>query len=153
MTIQGANINPRVPQCKNCWKWEYSTFIYQAQESKCIKCNSLHKSEHYWHFTWCCKMNFKINPDWRWNRGNHASTLLNISTAKVIIKPTLTFAHSGSITSTESSIQRSIKNSVIVGTNQFTQLWMAYKYDCKESQSLFTKCLKEQTPHWHIIGY
>ena len=58
-------------------------------------------------------MNFKINPDWRWNRGNHASILLNVSTAKVIIKPTLTFAHSGNITSTKSGIQRSIKNSVI----------------------------------------
>ena len=26
-TIRGANINPGVPQCKNCWKWGHSTFL------------------------------------------------------------------------------------------------------------------------------
>ena len=25
-TIRGTNINPGVPQCKNCWKWGYVTF-------------------------------------------------------------------------------------------------------------------------------
>jgi len=25
-TIRGANINPGVPQCKNCWKWGHATF-------------------------------------------------------------------------------------------------------------------------------
>ena len=25
-TIREANMNPRVPQCKNCWKWEHTTF-------------------------------------------------------------------------------------------------------------------------------
>ena len=25
-TIRGANMNPGVPQCKNCWKWGHSTF-------------------------------------------------------------------------------------------------------------------------------
>ena len=26
-TIRGANMNPGVPQCKNCWKWGHSTFM------------------------------------------------------------------------------------------------------------------------------
>ena len=26
-TIQGTNMNPGVPQCKNCWKWNHSTSI------------------------------------------------------------------------------------------------------------------------------
>ena len=25
-TIRGANINPGIPQCKNCWKWGHATF-------------------------------------------------------------------------------------------------------------------------------
>jgi len=28
---------------------------------KIVKCNRLHKVEHYRHFTWCCKANFKTN--------------------------------------------------------------------------------------------
>jgi len=26
-TIQGTNINPGIPQCKNCWKWDHTTFV------------------------------------------------------------------------------------------------------------------------------
>ena len=25
-TIRGANMNPGVPQCKNCWRWGHATF-------------------------------------------------------------------------------------------------------------------------------
>jgi len=62
MTIQGANINPSISQCKNCWKWEYTMFTCQAQESKCAKYNKLHKTEHHCQFVWYYKANFKINP-------------------------------------------------------------------------------------------
>ena len=61
-TIHRANMNPSVPQYKNCWKWEHVTFSCQIQGSKCIKCNSPHKSENYREFGWCCKPNDKINP-------------------------------------------------------------------------------------------
>ena len=37
------------------------TFSYRIQESKYIKCNGPHKSEHHCYFAWCCKANFKIN--------------------------------------------------------------------------------------------
>jgi len=37
------------------------TFIYKFQGSWYIKCNSFHKLEHHWHFTWCYKVNFKTN--------------------------------------------------------------------------------------------
>ena len=60
-TIWEANMNPRVPQCKNCWKWEHATFLCRIQDSKCIRCNSPHKSENHREFGWCCKLNDKIN--------------------------------------------------------------------------------------------
>ena len=61
-TIQGANMNPSVPQCKNCWKWGHATFSCRIQGAKCVKCNGPHKSEHHREFGWCCKANTKINP-------------------------------------------------------------------------------------------
>jgi len=60
-TIRGANMNPGVPQCKNCWKWGHAIFSCKIQGAKCIKCNGLHKSEHHQEFGWCCKANPKIN--------------------------------------------------------------------------------------------
>ena len=60
-TIQGANMNPGILQCKNCWKWGHATFLCRVQGSKCIKCNGPHKSEHHREFGWCCKVNTKIN--------------------------------------------------------------------------------------------
>ena len=62
MTIQGANMNLGVPQCKNCWKWGYATFLCRIQGAKCIKCNGPHKSENYHNFGWYCKANKKTNP-------------------------------------------------------------------------------------------
>ena len=61
-TIRGTNMNPGVPQCKNCWKWGHSTFSCRIQGSKCVKCNGPHKSEHHREFGWCCKANPKLNP-------------------------------------------------------------------------------------------
>ena len=61
-TICGANMNPSMPQCKNCWKWGHTTFSYKIQGARCVKCNGPHKSEHHQEFSWCCKANDKINP-------------------------------------------------------------------------------------------
>ena len=61
-TIQGANMNPGIPQCKNCWKWGHTTFSCRIQGSKCIKCHGSHKSKNHCDFRWCCKANAKINP-------------------------------------------------------------------------------------------
>ena len=47
VTIQRANMNPSVPQCKNCWKWGHATFSCRIQDAKCVKCNEPHKSEHH----------------------------------------------------------------------------------------------------------
>ena len=60
-TIRGANINPDIPQYKNCWKWEHTMFSYCFQESRYIKYNELHKSEHHCYFGWCCKANFFVS--------------------------------------------------------------------------------------------
>ena len=61
-TIQEANMNPGVPQCKNCWRWEHTTMLYCIQGSRCIKCNSPHKTENHHQYRWCCKTNEKTNP-------------------------------------------------------------------------------------------
>ena len=49
-TIRGANMNPGVPQCKNCWKWGHSMFLCRIQGAKCVRCNGPHKSEHHREF-------------------------------------------------------------------------------------------------------
>ena len=61
-TIYGTNMNPRVPQYKNCWKWGHITFACWIHSTKCLKCNGLHKLDHHCDIAWCCKSNFKINP-------------------------------------------------------------------------------------------
>ena len=59
ITIYGVNMSPNMLQYKNCWKWGHMTFTCRFQGSKYIRYNSSHKIEHYYHFTWCCKANFK----------------------------------------------------------------------------------------------
>ena len=61
-TIRGANMNPGVPLCKNCWKWGHATMLCRIQGARCVKCNGPHKSEHHREFGWCCKVNDKTNP-------------------------------------------------------------------------------------------
>ena len=60
-TVRRANMNPGVPQCKNCWKWGHIAEVCYIQGSKCVRCNGSHLTEHHHHFTWCCKANNKIN--------------------------------------------------------------------------------------------
>ena len=62
MTIRGANMNPGISQCKNCWKWGHVTFLCKVQGSRCVKCNSSYKSINHHKFGWCCKANEKSNP-------------------------------------------------------------------------------------------
>ena len=60
--VRGTNMNPSVPQCKNCWKWGHSAGVCHIQESKCVKYNGPHMTEHHREFAWCCKANTKSNP-------------------------------------------------------------------------------------------
>ena len=39
--VYGANLNPSVPQCKNCWKWGHIAGVCHIQGAKCVKCNVL----------------------------------------------------------------------------------------------------------------
>ena len=61
-TVRGANMNPGILQCKNCWKWGHLTGICHIQGSKCAKCNGLHCTNNHQKFAWYCKANTKINP-------------------------------------------------------------------------------------------
>ena len=112
--IKGANMNPGVPQCKNCWKWGHSTFLCRIQGAKCIKCNGPHKSEHHREFGWCCKANAKTNPP---RLANHALIHSNAPTAKGTIKPTQTLAHFGDTASTGNGTLKSKLRSVKTGHN------------------------------------
>ena len=59
--VRGANINPSIPQCKNCWKWDYLAGVCRIQGSKCTKYNGPHLMNNHQKFAWCCKANSKIN--------------------------------------------------------------------------------------------
>ena len=61
-TVREANMNPEVPQCKNCWKWGHIVGVCCIQGARCLKCNGPHLTDHHRHFAWCCKANDKINP-------------------------------------------------------------------------------------------
>ena len=60
-TVKGTNINPGVPQCKNCWKWGHSTLSCCSHISRCAKCYGAHITEHYREKAWCCMENKKLN--------------------------------------------------------------------------------------------
>ena len=61
-TIRGTNMNPGIPQYKNCWKWGHAMFSCRIQGSKCVKYNGPHKSGNHQEFEWCYKANEKTNP-------------------------------------------------------------------------------------------
>ena len=65
---------------------------------------------------WISKL---THPNLKQNKRNHAYTLLNVLSVKVIIKPTPIFVLSRSIALIENRTQKSIKKSRIIGTNQF----------------------------------
>ena len=48
-------MNSDISQCKSCWKWEYTMYIYSS------KYNSSHKLKHHREMAQYCKTNFKIN--------------------------------------------------------------------------------------------
>jgi len=60
-TIKGTNMNPGVPQCKNCWKWGHSMLSCRSHISRCAKCYGAHTTEHYREKAWCCMENKKTN--------------------------------------------------------------------------------------------
>ena len=61
VTVCGTNMNPGVPQCKNGWKWEYSTLSCHSHISRCAKCYGAHNTEHHREKAWCCMENKKAN--------------------------------------------------------------------------------------------
>jgi len=94
-------MNPSIPQCKNCWKWGYAALSYRIQRAKCVKCNSLYKSENYYQFGWCCKGNDKINlPHLKNKNMSYICMFLSVQIAEVTIKQTLTYVYSRNIGST-----------------------------------------------------
>ena len=59
--IRNTNMNPSILQCKNYWKWDYTTFTCYIYRVKYQKYNGPHKFKHYREMVWCCKANFKTN--------------------------------------------------------------------------------------------
>ena len=46
-TVRRTNMNPGVPQCKNCWKWGHSTLSCRSHISRCTKCYGAYDTEHH----------------------------------------------------------------------------------------------------------
>ena len=148
-TIREANMNPRVPQCKNCWKWGHATFLCRIQDSKCIRCNSPHKSENHREFGWCCKLNDKINPPrLETKKANFALTHSNVWITVVIIKPTPMYALSSAIISIRSGKWRSILRSVRTGLNPSVlkgTSWIINEFEIP--QNSIAKCSQKHSHH------
>ena len=142
VTIQEANMNLGIPQCKNCWKWGHVTFLCRIQGAKCIKYNSPYKSENHHKFGWCCKVNKKTNPPrLEIKKGKpypHAPIV------RGTIKLTPINVSSGGTASIESGSKRSMLRSMKTGSNQFA-LWKVTRnnYDPMKPQDIFSKCLQE----------
>ena len=51
VSIYGTNMNPRVLQYKNCWKWGHTTNVCRIQGTKCVRYNGPHQFIHYYQFT------------------------------------------------------------------------------------------------------
>ena len=60
-TVWGTNMNPGIPQCKNCWKWGHSTLSCHSHISRCAKCYEAHTTEHHREKAWYCMENKKAN--------------------------------------------------------------------------------------------
>jgi len=134
-------MNPKVPQCKNYWKWDHTIFSCRSQGLKCIKCNKSHKSEHHCQFAWYYKANFKTNllRFEKKNRANLAHIHSSVWIAKATIKQIWIYAPSKSINLIGSGIPRNTRNFMIVEDNQLTQLWVVFKHDLQKCQNFFTK--------------
>ena len=46
-TVCRTNMNPNIPQCKNCWKWGHSTLSCHSHISRCTKCYGAHNTEYH----------------------------------------------------------------------------------------------------------
>ena len=118
-TIWEANINPGIPQCKNCWKWGHLTFSCKVQGAKCVKCNGPHKSEHHWEFGWYCKANAKTNSlGWKPRKTNPVRIHSSARIAEETTRQTQINVHFGGTDSTESGIKR---NTSRFGTTEQSQ--------------------------------
>jgi len=115
-------MNPGVSQCKNCWKWEHSTFLCRIQGFKYIKCNGPHKSENHCEFSWCCKANAKTNPHiLKLKKASHAHTHSNALTVRMNIKQTQTHVRFGGTDLIENGTKRNTLRFMKIGPNQFVQ--------------------------------
>ena len=60
-TICGMNMNPGIPQYKNCWKWGHLTLSCCSHVSRCAKCYGAHITKHHRKKAWYCMENRKAN--------------------------------------------------------------------------------------------
>ena len=60
-TVRGTNMNPGIPQCKNCWKWGHSTLSCHSHIPRCAKCYGAHTTKHHREKAWCYMENKKAN--------------------------------------------------------------------------------------------
>jgi hypothetical protein len=61
-TIRATSMHPSVPQCHNCWHWEYPTHKCYAHVLRCPKCRGAHQLENHRSHGSYCKAHPKMNP-------------------------------------------------------------------------------------------
>lgn len=146
-TIRGANMNPGMSWCKNCWKWGYTTFSCRIQGAKYFKCNGPHKSKHYQQFAWCCKTNKKTNaPRLETKKGEpclHSLKYMNYWGNHQADSNQCPFWRYSF------NCEWHNKNFVKTEGSQFAQLWAVLKHNFKGHLYLFSKCWQEQFHHQH----
>ena len=95
-------------------------FFCHAHGSKCIKCNGPHNIKYYCDLVWCCKANFKTNcQDLKPREINYPYTASSVLIEKVNTKQIVICVCSKGISSTKSSMLKSIKSFVKTKANQF----------------------------------
>ena len=117
-TIREANMNPGVLQCKNCWKWDHTTFLCYLVFKGLGAWNAiaLIKQNIIITLPGAAKLTSRLTPlVLKPNRVNLTSISSNTLTARATTRQTLTLVYSGTIASTKNNMPRNTRNSKRLG--------------------------------------
>ena len=106
-TVRGANMNPDVPQCKNCWKWGHlvGSVEFKTQNVPNVMGLILLTIIVTLHSVVKLTINSTL-LDWKPRRVNHAHIRSSISTVRVLMVLILWNVHSRNTVSTRSGTPR-----------------------------------------------
>ncbi|KAF9439734.1 hypothetical protein P691DRAFT_649116, partial [Macrolepiota fuliginosa MF-IS2] len=62
VTIKGAKVHTRTPQCQQCWKWGHTMGMCHCPAIWCPICSGPHMGANHCSITGCCCSNPKASP-------------------------------------------------------------------------------------------